>query len=233
MKTSLTVLLFLAFFALLNQQSDAFFIQRSKQIREIHKSPTFLFCSSDSAAFEIQELRAQIKTLQKQHRGSNIRNFLDDEIQSQIQTYVSRVVEARTSHTSVARTLLGGKTWQLVYSTNPLDSDILPAGCTVFLSFLSEAALTYSLHFSANPVLQSIQVQSTWSCASDGTVTFRYNTATTSILGISNISVPFADFFLQGRATAIMTTYLDDTMWIEQTANAMGQVFSLYAPIQK
>lgn len=180
--------------------------------------------SADYCEFEMQELRVQLNAMKAKGIGSK---DLDPLTRAVFATYARQVVSKRPSPIAMASVAaqLPGTTWRLVLSTEAATLGDLPRDATVYLSFVDESNMDYSLRFSEKTFgLDSITAQSKWTGDARGVISFVYDKITTDVFGLKNIGVSFFGL-LKGRSNFLETAYFDGNFWIEKAVSPDGEEY--------
>jgi hypothetical protein len=191
-------------------------------------SPTILKAqkesSKDNCEFELQELRAQLNAMKAKGIGSK---DLDPLTRAAFANYARQIVAKRPSPIAMSSVAaqLPGSSWRLVFSTEAATLGALPKDATVYLHFVDESNMDYSLRFSEKTFgLDTISAQSKWTGDARGVISFVYDKITTDVFGFKNVGVSFFGL-LQGRSNCLQTAYFDGNFWIEEAVGPDGEKF--------
>lgn len=172
-------------------------------------------------------MRVNLDAMQRQNVKSR---DLDASKRIELAQYVEKVADAATKNTLKSQQLPGCR-YRLAFSTADSILNDLPRDADVYLNFVDDTTMEYTLQFSAKTLgLNSIKAVSNWSCNNNGTVTFVYDKITTDVLGMKNVGIGFFGL-LQGRANAIETVYHDDQYWIARDST-QADALSVYVKEQ-
>lgn len=168
-----------------------------------------------AADFELQELRVQLNAM----KANGIRSRdLDPVTRGTLENYMRQVATQRPSPVAMADVAasLPQTTWRLVLSTDPTSLNDLPGDATVYMHFVDETNVDYTLQFSKKTFgLNAIKAKSKWTSDETGLVTMVFDKIVTDAFGMENIGVSFFGL-LQGRANYVQTAYFDEQYWIER-----------------
>ncbi|GAX15999.1 hypothetical protein FisN_22Hh144 [Fistulifera solaris] len=180
--------------------------------------------SKDSCEFELQELRAQLNAMKAKGISSK---ELDPITRAAFVNYARQIVAKRPSPIALSSVAaqLPGSSWRLVFSTEAVTLGALPNDATVYLHFVDESDMNYSLRFSEKTFgLDAITAQSKWTGDARGVITFVYDKITTDVFGFKNVGVSFFGL-LQGRSNCVQSAYFDGNFWIEEAVGPDGEKF--------
>lgn len=191
-------------------------------------SPTILNAkerpTTDYCEFEMQELRVQLNAMKAKGIGSK---DLDPLTRALFAKYARQIVTKRPSPISMAnvKAQLPGTSWRLVFSTEAATLGDLPRDATVYLTFVDESNMDYSLRFSEKTLgLDAITAQSKWTGDARGIISFVYDKITTDVFGFKNVGVSFFGL-LKGRSNYLETAYFDGNFWIERAVGQDGEEY--------
>ena len=193
---------------------------------------------SPTGDFELQELKAQIESLNRQGIPSSL---LPPTKRFELESYTRAIVENKYSPVPLEQVWqkLPGTKWRLSFSTENAALSNLPKDATVVLNFLDDNQVDYTLRFGERTAgLNSITAKSTWTAGqgnnvsrnNPGLVTMVYDKITCDAFGLANLGIGFFGM-LKGRSSFIQTVYFDNDIWIDGGYAADGSTyFSVYTP---
>ena len=180
--------------------------------------------SADYCEFELQELRVQLNAMKAKGIGSK---DLDPLTRAVFANYSNQIVSKRPSPIAMSSVTaqLPGTSWRLVFSTEAATLGDLPRDATVYLSFVDESNMDYSLRFSQKTFgLDAITAQSKWTGDARGVISYVYDKITTDVFGFRNVGVSFFGL-LKGRSNYLETAYFDGNFWIEKAVSQDGEEY--------
>ena len=193
---------------------------------------------SPTGDFELQELKAQIESLNRQGIPSSL---LPPTKRFELESYTRAIVENKYSPVPLEQVgqKLPGTKWRLSFSTENAALSNLPKDATVVLNFLDDKQVDYTLRFGEKTAgLNSITAKSTWTAGqgnnvsgnNPGLVSMVYDKITCDAFGLANLGIGFFGM-LKGRSSYIQTVYFDNDIWIDGGYAADGSTyFSVYTP---
>mmetsp|Transcript_33793 Transcript_33793/g.49661 ORF Transcript_33793/g.49661 Transcript_33793/m.49661 type:complete len:267 (+) Transcript_33793:237-1037(+) len=190
------------------------------------------------AAFEMQELRAQLDGMVKASISSS---SLTPTKRFEIESYVRSVVQKCDS--PIPLTTLSDNNndqliglWRLGFSTEDATLNVLPKEASVLLDIKDGRRLDYILKFTKKVMgLNEITAKSTYTVDSGsrnpGLVAFIYNEITTGMFGMT---LPIGFFgLLKGRANYVESVFFDGSYWIEVGYNPQGvEYYNVYFKVK-
>lgn len=193
---------------------------------------------SPTGDFELQELKAQIDSLNRQGIPSR---SLPSTKRFELESYTRAIIENKVSPVPLGQVgqKLPGTKWRLTFSTENAALSNLPRDATVHLNFLDDKHVDYCLRFGEKTAgLNSITAKSTWNAGEEsnaagnnpGLVSMVYDKITCDAFGFTNLGIGFFGL-LKGRASYIQTVYFDKDIWIDGGFAPDGSTyFSVYTP---
>jgi hypothetical protein len=186
---------------------------------------------SPTGDFELQELKAQVEGMKKAGIASR---SLAPTKRFELESYARAIIENKDSPVGLSEVgqRLPGTKWRLVFSTENASLANLPPDASVYLDFLDESSMEYSLRFSEKTAgLNSIMAESKWTAddkQNPGLITLVYDKITCDAFGFSNLGVGFFGL-LKGRSSYVQSVYFDDDIWIDGGyADDGSTYFSVY-----
>jgi hypothetical protein len=128
---------------------------------KLHAASKKTSAPQKTAEFEYQELKIQIQAMQKQDIKPS---QLSANKRIELEGYVKRILERRDSILPLNRLgdALPQTQWRMVFSTEPIMSNVLPKDATIVLNFLDEKTVEYSLQFSKTLGLKRLTAKSSY-----------------------------------------------------------------------
>ena len=193
---------------------------------------------SPTGDFELQELKAQIESLNRQRIPTSA---LPPTKRFELESYVRAIIENKASPVPLEQVgqKLRGTKWRLSFSSDNAAVSDLPRDATVLLNFVDDKNVDYCLRFGEKTAgLKSITAKSTWTAGegnnisgnNPGLVSMVYDKISCDAFGLSNLGIGFFGL-LKGRASYVQTVYFDNDLWIDGGYASDGSAyFNVYTP---